>query len=161
MITYNNWHRTLGYSYFAMDIDFIEIRNDKPVAAIETSLCTTALNNPKAVFNRFLKETNGFQFEVLYWCSKWLDIPAFIVCDDEIGNFKSNSPVFNILSLNTGESIKLRKKEYIEFLNRLPNYSHYFKGEKLDLPELLEKLKNNYLRESGTKCGFEVDPGYL
>ncbi len=144
MITYNNWHRTLGYSYFAMDIDYIEIRNDVPVAAIETTLCTVKLDNPKVVFNRFLNETNGFQFEVLYWCAKWLDIPAFIVCDECIGNFKSLTPKFNILSLDTGQAVKLEKDEYIKFLNKLPNYSDYFNGKKLTLPELLESLKDKY-----------------
>jgi len=39
-LAYSAWHRTLGYSFFAMDVDFVEIRDDKPVAVIEASRCT-------------------------------------------------------------------------------------------------------------------------
>lgn len=144
-IIYSYWHRKLGYSYFAMDLDFIEVRDNIPVAVIETSLCTWRHDECHKVFNRFLGETGGFQFEVAYWCAKWLNVPAFIVCDDNIGNFKSGSPLFNILSLNTGELKRLSKAEYQIFLNELPEYKKFFSGKELTLHELLEKFGKDFV----------------
>lgn len=34
-LTYSNWHRTIGEQYPTLDIDFIEVRNNEPVALIE------------------------------------------------------------------------------------------------------------------------------
>lgn len=34
-LTYSQWHRTLGDNYPTLDIDFIEVRRNEPVAVIE------------------------------------------------------------------------------------------------------------------------------
>lgn len=142
-LEYSKWHRTLGYSYFAMDIDYIEIRNNQPVAVIETSICTSSYPNcdgKNGVIDRFLQETGGFQFEVAYWVAKWLNVDAFIVCIDP--NDEKYS--FEILNLKNGEFNKLSKSEYMLFLNQLPSINNFFSSKELELPRLLEKLHIKY-----------------
>lgn len=144
-LAYSRWHRTLGYSYFAMDIDYIEIKNNQPVAIIESSLCTAKISEcegPNGVFNRFLKETGGFQLEMTYWVSKWLNVPAFIVCIKP-SDFKENEQL-QVLSLDTGENKTMTLKDYELFINGLPDINNFFFGEKLELPKLLEKLVLEY-----------------
>ena len=40
VLAYSRWHRTLGYSYFATDVDSAEVRDGQAVAIIESSECT-------------------------------------------------------------------------------------------------------------------------
>lgn len=149
-LSYSQWHRTLGYSFFAMDIDYIEVRNNQAVGVIEASLCTKNYKKCEGingVFNRFLRETGGFQLEMAYWVSKWLNVPAFIVCLNPLDFSKEpfdEEGKIQILSLNTGEEITLTLAEYRKFISLLPNTSAYFSQLKLELPELLEKLIKKY-----------------
>lgn len=121
-LTYSGWHRTLGYSYFAMDLDYIEIRNNLPVAVIEVSLCTRAHPNchgQNGVFDRFLGETGGFQFDVAYWTAKWLGVNAYVVCPEINQNEQIVS--FYVLSLMDGLHQIMTVQEYQVFLQNLPN----------------------------------------
>jgi len=144
-LSYSMWHRTLGYSYFAMDVDYVEIRNNQPVAVIEASLCTPRYPNcdgPAGVFNRFLRETRGFQFEVAYWTAQWLNVPAYVICLDP----NKNNPFENIhiLSLKNGSSINTNLQGYYDFIKGLPYPSDFFTSEELKLPYLIEKLRERY-----------------
>ena len=144
-ILYSLWHRTLGYSYFAMDVDYVEIRNNMPVAVIETSLCTSSYRNcdgEAGVFNRFLRETGGFQFEVTYWVDKWLKVPAYVICFDPQADNPFNK--IHMLNLQNGESLEITNQEYHDFMSRLPNHKEWFPDIVLDLPSLLEKLHGRY-----------------
>lgn len=145
-LVYSRWHRSLGYSYFAMDIDYVEIRDNKPVAIIEASLCTESFpecDSCNGVFNRFLRETGGFQFDLVYWVSRWLKIPAFLVCMKPLQNNNLNGKI-HILSFSSGESVCVDIDGYKNFIENLPDVSYLVGGEVLELPLLLDKLKNNY-----------------
>lgn len=143
---YSAWHRTLGYGYFAMDIDCIEIRNNHPVGVIETSLCTQWYRNcdgVKGVFNRFLQETGGFQIELAWWVAKWLDVPAFVVC---LGDTDGK---IHILSLVNGTLIIISEMKYLNFLNKLGSdtpseYEITLIKNPKTLPELLESFKTHF-----------------
>ena len=145
-LVYSQWHRTLGYSYFAMDIDYIEIRNDLPIALIEVSTCTSSIptcEGPHGVFNRFLKETGGFQFEVSWWVAKWLEIPAYVVCMD------NNKNRIHILSLNNGNSCSMSTKDYYQFIALLEDLSLWktdcqLNSPQLSLEDLVRKLALKY-----------------
>lgn len=144
-ILYSLWHRTLGYSYFAMDVDYVEIRNDDPVAVIETSLCTPRFSNCKGeagVFNRFLRETGGFQFEVTYWVARWLKVPAYLICLDP--NDIRHLDNIHVLNLNNCETVELTYKDYQKFIKGLPDQKEWFSAISLDLPNLLQKLSESY-----------------
>lgn len=150
ILAYSEWHRTLGYSFFAMDIDYIEVRDNNAVAVIEASLCTNKFKECEGVngvFNRFLRETGGFQLDMAYWVSKWLEVPSFIVCLNPL-NFSGKSftgeEKIQVLSLNTGEEVVFTLKEYKKFVSSLPNTSPYFSQHNLELPDLLEKMKLKY-----------------
>jgi hypothetical protein len=143
-LKYSAWHRTLGFSFFAMDVDYIEIRNNMPVAVIESSLCTrryTSCTGPTGVFNRFLSETGGFQLEMAYWVSRWLRVPAFVVCLESISQ---DETLFHVLCLSNGDANVLNRNEYEDFLRDLPEYSSFFPNTTLELPQLLEKLIQSY-----------------
>lgn len=144
-LSYSLWHRSLGYSYFAMDLDYVEIRDDQPVALIEASLCTPShptCSGERNVFNRFLSETGGFQFEVVYWSARWLGVKAYVVCmkklvDDPNGDVE-------ILSLANGEWVTTDIEGYKQFINALPDTNGMFSNIELDLPSLLEKLAEKF-----------------
>lgn len=140
-LSYSLWHRSLGYSYFAMDLDYVEIRDDKPVALIEASLCTPShpsCSGEKNVFNRFLSETGGFQFEVVYWSALWLGVNAYVVCMKK--SSENSKGEIEILSLANGELAKTNIAGFKEFIRNLPETNSLFSQTILELPELLEKL---------------------
>lgn len=149
-LAYSEWHRTLGYSFFAMDIDYIEVRDNNAVAVIEASLCTNKFKECEGadgVFNRFLRETGGFQLDMAYWVSKWLEVPSFIVCLNP-NSFSEKSSTgketIQVLSLNTGEEVIFTLNEYKEFISSLPNTSPHFSQHDIELPDLLEKMILKY-----------------
>ncbi|HBH7869550.1 TPA: hypothetical protein KDX50_002463 [Vibrio parahaemolyticus] len=141
-LTYSQWHRTLGFSYFGMDLDFIEVRDNIPIAIIESS--ETTIKHPSAmgyngVFSRFLTETGGFQFEVAWWTAKWLDIPALVTC---YGEFEDK---ITVLSLQNGLVKTIPLDEYISFLTCMESSIHCdlisATIDPFDLVALLNKLK--------------------
>jgi len=140
-LIYSLWHRSLGYSYFAMDVDFIEIREDRPMALIEASLCTPSFpscTGQSGVFNRFLRETSGFQLEMAWWVARWLDVPAYVVC--------MNDPdkKIHILSLVNGKQLVVAEKQYIDFLDKMGKPDNEVERtlceKPLELPYLLESF---------------------
>jgi hypothetical protein len=148
-LAYSLWHRSLGFSYFAMDVDYIEVRNDAPVAVIESSLTTRQNATCEQVFNRFLQETGGFQFELAYWVSRWLDVPAFVVCMNPIVKNKANdgyslNGTVHILNLLSGEVVTTNVKGYKDFLGALPDTSPLFTEPVQTLPTLLDRLGKDY-----------------
>jgi hypothetical protein len=146
-LTYSAWHRSLGFSYFAMDLDYIEIREDNPVAIIESSLTTPARQTFDAVINRFLSETGGFQFDVAYWVSLWLNVPVYLICTHPITIEESSLKIsegIKVLNLRTGESVLLGYSEYKDFIESLPDDGKFFNEPVLTLPNLLEKLTEKY-----------------
>jgi len=145
-LIYSQWHRTLGSSFFAMDLDWIEVRNHTPVALIETSELTPRHPTPTAVLSRFLAETQGFQFEVLFWVSQWLQIPAFVVCPHD----RSPHPkALTVLWLNGGQQHTFSADRYRQFLAALPQCAPFFPAAphptatlpSLPIPTLLHQLR--------------------
>ena len=100
------------------------------------------LNGTAGVFNRFLRETGGFQFEVAYWVARWLNVPAYVVCLDP----QSDDPYYDIhiLSLQNGKSVNTTRQGYTDFIQGLPNNTGLFTGEVLEMPDLLQKLRECY-----------------
>lgn len=144
-LEYSMWHRSLGYSYFAMDVDFVEIRNDVPVAIIEASLCTPSFatcDGPSGVFNRFLRETKGFQLELAWWVAKWLEVPAYVVCMGE------SDQLIHVLSLVNGEQTEMSKKDYLSFIEdislKINSTEKFLNWNPLNLRDLLDKLISIY-----------------
>lgn len=128
-----------------MDVDFIEIRNGLPVAVIEVSLCTPSFSNCKGqqgVFNRFLQETGGFQFELSWWVARWLDIPAFVVC---VGDPDMH---IHILSLRNGQTLSMSIQDYSRFICSVGSNSHraeqYLLENALGLDDLVQLLKRDF-----------------
>ncbi len=146
-LAYSLWHRSLGFSYFAMDVDYIEVRNNAPVALIESSLITKRQPTCKDVFNRFLQETGGFQFEIAFWVSRWLNVPAIVVCmnpyKDDSDSFPPAEPI-HLLNLHTGQAIETDLSGYKKLLGELPTVSSLFNEPELKLPKLLDKLRQEY-----------------
>ncbi|WP_318459497.1 hypothetical protein [Photobacterium leiognathi] len=144
-LTYSQWHRTLGFSYFGMDLDFVEVRDNKPVAIIESSEPTTkhptAMGND-GVFARFLTETGGFQFEVAWWSAKWLDIPAFVTCYGEFAD------KITVLSLQNGLVKTMPLNEYRSFLKCMEDSKHRdlisATIDPFDLVALINELKRQF-----------------
>ncbi len=139
LLEYSLWHRTLGFGFYAMDIDSIEIRDGIPVALIEASICTSgypSCSGKNGVFNRFLRETGGFQIELAWWVARWLEIPAFVTC---IGD---SSNQISVLSLTNGQMINLSENEYINFIDNIGSTQAYktLTVDPLQLNELLELL---------------------
>lgn len=144
-LIYSAWHRTLGYSYFAMDVDFIEIRNGQPVAVIEASMCTSwfpTCNGRNGVFNRFLRETGGFQLEMAWWVAKWFNVPAYAVCINDPDN------LVHILSLINGNQVAVSTEEYLSFINEMSKNTNDIEKalirEPLELYNLLDLLSGQF-----------------
>jgi hypothetical protein len=145
-LLYSGWHRSLGYSYFAMDLDSIEIREGAPVALIEGSLCTTAYpecDGQRGVLSRFLGETGGFQFEMAYWVAHWLNVPAFVMCMNPLQTSMVQSDI-HILSLSNGETMRTNLAGYVQFIQNLPALPSPLQVPPLSLPDLLEKLQRSF-----------------
>jgi hypothetical protein len=145
-LLYSGWHRSLGYSYFAMDLDSIEVRKGTPVALIEGSLCTIAYpecGGQRGVFSRFLGETGGFQFEMVYWVAQWLNVPVFVMCMNPLQNGMVQGDI-NILSLSNGETMRTNLAGYIQFIENLSALPSPLQAPALSLPDLLEKLHRFY-----------------
>lgn len=142
-LEYSHWHRTLGFGFFAMDIDSIEIRDGSPVGLIEVSSCTPAhpkCSGENGVFNRFLRETGGFQIELAWWTAKWLEIPAFVTCIGE-----KNGQI-SVLSLTNGRMTVVSEEEYVDFLGNFGCTEIYrtLTEDPLPLNELLELLSPSF-----------------
>jgi len=116
VLAYSRWHRTLGYSYFATDVDSVEVRDGQAVAIIESSECTPSYsrcNGTDGVFNRFLRETGGFQLDVAWWVGKWFGVSTFVVCGgDPDGRV-------HVLSLANGREASVTQQEYVKFIDDL------------------------------------------
>ncbi len=91
-LKYSRWHRTLPENCLAMDIDWVEWRDDKPKALIEVSKINPETVGPsedpyKKTLYYVLRRTY-FQRKCLLYIANKLNIPAFIVVyDDELKNF--------------------------------------------------------------------------
>jgi len=140
-LIYSAWHRTLGYSYFATDVDFIEVRDNHPIAVIEASICTPGFptcDGSNGVLNRFLRETGGFQLEVAWWTAKWLNVPAFVIC------IKDPDNLVHILSLVNGEQVSISTADYLSFINEMSKETNTIErtltNNPLELYDLLNKL---------------------
>lgn len=145
-LLYSRWHRSLGYSYFAMDLDSIEVRNGTPVAVIEGSLCTTTYpecDGQRGVFSRFLGETGGFQFDMAYWVAQWLNVPAFAMCMNPLQNGIVQADI-HTLSLSSGETMRINLAGYVQFIENLPALPSPLQAPPLSLPDLLEELHRSY-----------------
>jgi hypothetical protein len=91
---------------------------ETPVAVIEASECTSSYptaGGTGGVFNRFLRETGGFQFDVAWWVGKWLGVPSFVVCIGDPDN------KVHILSLANAYEVSVTNLEYVKFINDLGN----------------------------------------
>ncbi len=149
-LAYSGWHRTLGFSYFAMDLDNIEVRQNAVVGLIESSTTTARFPEHKDVFNRFLSETGGFQFEVAYWFSRWLDVPAFVVSmkpleGEDLHAYFSVPEQMQVLNLLTAETTVIDDfEDFNNFICGLPKTENFFEPQNYELPELLEKLAERF-----------------
>lgn len=90
---YSNWHRNVlpeliekGRICYCTDIDWIEWRNNKPVAMIECRRAIGFLKTCDDVIEHFLKLNHGFQFEVYARIAYMSKIKAYIVA------IKDNNP---------------------------------------------------------------------
>ena len=137
-LAYSAWHRRLGYGYYAMDIDYVEFRAGVPVALTEVSLPTPRFpkcDGSGGVFDRFLGETAGFQFEVIWWLAAWLRVPAYVVC-------LPSPTTVAFLSLSDATVTSLSSTEYLSFLSSLPTGV----SDPLPLSALLDELVTRYPR---------------
>lgn len=139
-LAYSRWHRSLGFSYFAMDIDTVEFRSGRPAAVVEASEVTAAYpmcDGPYGVFNRFLRETGGFQLEVAWWVAQRLGVVPYVLCVDP-----TTAERVVVLSLASGRVTEMSTHEFISFLVGLPDREET--GRTLTLPELVESLQGRY-----------------
>lgn len=134
-IKYSKWRRyNLPRNCYCTDIDFLEWRNGKPKALIETRRAIGNLKTLEDVIKHFIKLNNGFQFEVYAHLSFKLDIPAYVVAiaDSEPYNDNYNNSLFLVYELVIPKTnyfifseVKLRKvglmgePEYIKFLSNI------------------------------------------
>ncbi len=145
VLAYSRWHRTLGYSYFATDVDSVEVRDGQAVAVIESSECTPSYSrcdDTDGVFNRFLRETGGFQLDVAWWVGKWLGVPAFVACvGDPDGRV-------HVLSLANGQETSVTQQEYVEFIDDLNRKTNVLEqtltASAKPLEDVLESLRLSY-----------------
>ncbi len=145
VLAYSRWHRTLGYSYFATDVDSVELRDGQAVAVIESSECTPSYlycNGTNGVFNRFLRETGGFQLDVAWWVGKWLGVPAFVVCGrDPDGRV-------HVLSLANGRETSVTQQEYVKFIDDLSDGNNALEKTLItnasSLEDVLKSLRSGY-----------------
>ncbi len=115
-LTYNLWHYTLPRDCYAMDIDFIEMRNIggklTPVAIIETKY-------------KNAEDIKDYQREVLLSIAEKLDLPCYVVYHriDIIKNrgdiIGFNVGSFEVLNLRTGKTKIYNPKEYENFIKNL------------------------------------------
>lgn len=145
VLAYSRWHRTLGYSYFATDVDSVEVRDGQAVAIIESSECTPSYlrcNGTNGVFNRFLRETGGFQLDVAWWVGRWLGVPAFVVCGrDPDGRV-------HVLSLANGRETSVTQQEYVKFIDDLSCNTNALEetltASTTSLEDVLKSLRPDY-----------------
>jgi hypothetical protein len=93
------------------------------------------------VLNRFLRETNGFQFEVAWWAGKWLGVPSIVACTSLEADVR-------LLSLVNGAEVELSKNDFVEYIENIDDPDHtivdQLHGNELALPDLVESLVERY-----------------
>jgi len=107
-LSYSRWHRTLGDSYYMIDLDSIEWRSGKGVVAlIETARLQAIVYKKK------------FQIKVMKELAQRLGVPAYLVLyNDELTLFE----VYDLLSGSEWSSCTKKvmgRNEYSNFIKNL------------------------------------------
>lgn len=144
-LRYSQWHRLLGYSFFATDIDFVEFRDKAPVGLIETSTPTPRYSTPEDVLRRFLCEMRGFQFDVAWRVAHRLGVtPYAVVYSNVKAPWLPPMMQFTALKLSTFETRQFATEDFTDFLVRLPDDSEFFQKKPMELAEVVDLAKKRY-----------------
>ena len=117
---YNRW-RFGKTDNACIDIDSVEIKNDKVVAIIET----TSFREKRAIDRslRAVYKRIGFQLKIQMDIAEKLDVPLFLVIhSDDFSYFLVMHIVKGKDFLIVNTKIECNEDEYIDFLNNLDRF---------------------------------------
>lgn len=112
---YSLWHRTLGPEYLALDIDFVEYRQERGIVAFlaVTGRCNDEkhiINSKKYIWNRTKVER-----QILIELSMKMEKPSYFVIHD------NDLSIFHVHDLRNklSDYTKMNNQEYGEFIKNL------------------------------------------
>lgn len=111
---YDYWHRTFGYEYFCVDLDFVECRRDRGIVALID--VTGNMNDEPHLINckRFIWKRTELQRKVLLDISEALKVPAYFVLHTK------DLSIFHVHTLpNLEDFKKMDKDSYADFIKSL------------------------------------------
>jgi hypothetical protein len=112
---YSLWHRQLSPQFFAIDIDFVEYREDRGIVAVLA--VTGRCKDEKHIVNskKYIWKRTKLERKILVEFSEKLTIPAYFVIHDD------SLSIFHVHNLNKEltKFTKMNEKEYAEFIKAL------------------------------------------
>jgi len=118
---YSKWHRKLPDNCIMVDIDSIEIRNNGPIAIIETTEFNYAAAIPKYIHS-IINGRAKFQIEFIKNLAISLKISAYYVFHDK------DCSVFYIYNVLDKSITKYDEKQYIIFIKNLKKTKEICRG---------------------------------
>jgi len=110
-LSYNKWHRTIGDSYYMIDLDCVEWRSNKGTVAI----IERALDMQKYPLEQII-EYKKFELTVASEIAEKLKVPAYLVFyNPQLTEFK-----IYIIQQNNAQFYKtMNDTDYADFLRKL------------------------------------------
>lgn len=112
---YSAWHRTLGPKYLAVDIDFVEYRQDRGIVAFIA--VTGRLNDESHIMNakRFIWKRTAVERKIMLELSLKTGVPAFFtIHNNDLSLFHVHD-----LTKDLSEFKRMNQKEYGDFVKQL------------------------------------------